>query len=70
VETDSYGSYKRYSSRVSSLPPINLRDLLDFAPKSAPINVDEVESITQIRKMLGRRASRWAPEAHETCRSR
>jgi glutamate synthase (NADPH/NADH) large chain len=69
VETDSYSSYKRYSDRVNALPPINLRDLLDFAPKSLPVNVDEVESITQIRKTLvapGISLGALSPEAHET----
>ncbi|MPY72791.1 MAG: glutamate synthase large subunit [Alphaproteobacteria bacterium] len=69
VETDSYSSYKRYSERVTALPPINLRDLLDFAPKSPPVIVDEVESITQIRKTLvspGISLGALSPEAHET----
>ena len=69
VETDSYSAYKRYSERVTALPPINLRDLLDFAPKSPPVNVDEVESITQIRKTLvapGISLGALSPEAHET----
>ena len=39
--------------RVRKLPPIALRDLLDFRTEGAqPISVDEVESITEIRKRL------------------
>src|SRR5258707_849482 len=30
VATDSYGAYRRYSEGLRKLPPINLRDLLDF----------------------------------------
>ena len=69
VETESYGAYKKYSEAVSALPPINLRDLLDFDPKHPPINVDDVDSITQIRKTLvapGISLGALSPEAHET----
>ena len=69
VESDSYGNYLKYSAGVHALAPINLRDLLDFDPKSEPINVDEVESITQIRKTLvapGISLGALSPEAHET----
>ena len=30
VATESYAKYRRYSEQVRRLPPINLRDLLDF----------------------------------------
>jgi len=69
VETDSYGAYQRYRDQVHALPPINLRDLLDFHAKNPPISVDEVESITQIRKTLvapGISLGALSPEAHET----
>ncbi|MCG8543676.1 MAG: glutamate synthase large subunit, partial [Alphaproteobacteria bacterium] len=69
VESDSYGTYLKYSAGVQALPPINLRDLLDFDPVTPPINVDEVESITQIRKTLvapGISLGALSPEAHET----
>ncbi|MGE4221282.1 MAG: glutamate synthase large subunit, partial [Alphaproteobacteria bacterium] len=68
-ETDSYGAFRRYSDGVHALPPINLRDLLDFHPKAAPVPVDEVESITEIRKRLvapGISLGALNPEAHET----
>jgi glutamate synthase (NADPH/NADH) large chain len=69
VATDSYGAYRRYSEGLRKLPPIHLRDLLDFRPKRAAVSVDEVESITEIRKRLvapGISLGALGPEAHET----
>ena len=69
VANDSYSTYKRYSEAVRKLPPISLRDLLDFKPGRSPIPVDEVESITEIRKRLvapGISLGALSPEAHET----
>ncbi|HJT08530.1 MAG TPA: glutamate synthase large subunit, partial [Stellaceae bacterium] len=69
VATDSYGAYRRYSEGLRKLPPIHLRDLLDFKPKRPPVSVDEVESITEIRKRLvapGISLGALGPEAHET----
>jgi glutamate synthase (NADPH/NADH) large chain len=69
VATDSYGTYRRYSEGLRKLPPIHLRDLLDFKPRRAAISVDEVESITEIRKRLvapGISLGALGPEAHET----
>jgi glutamate synthase (NADPH/NADH) large chain len=70
VETDSYQTFKRYSEAVRALPPVALRDLLDFrTEKVSPIPVEEVESITEIRKRLvapGISLGALSPEAHET----
>ncbi|HET7594900.1 MAG TPA: glutamate synthase-related protein, partial [Stellaceae bacterium] len=69
VATDSYGAYRRYSEGLRKLPPIHLRDLLDFKPKRAAVSVDEVESITEVRKRLvapGISLGALGPEAHET----
>jgi glutamate synthase (NADPH) large chain len=69
VASDSYGTYRRYAEGVRKLPPIHLRDLLDFRAKRAPVSVDEVESITEIRKRLvapGISLGALGPEAHET----
>jgi len=69
VATDSYATFRRYSEGLRKLPPINLRDLLEFNPKSAGVSVDEVESITEIRKRLvapGISLGALGPEAHET----
>ncbi len=69
VATDSYGTYKKYSEAVHSMPPIHLRDLLDFEYEGEPVSIDEVESITEIRKRLstpGISLGALSPEAHET----
>jgi glutamate synthase (NADPH/NADH) large chain len=70
VETESYQTFKRYSEAVRALPPVALRDLLDFrSEKVTPIAIEEVESITEIRKRLvapGISLGALSPEAHET----
>jgi glutamate synthase (NADPH) large chain len=69
VSTDSYSTYKRYSDGIRRLPPITIRDLLDFRPAGAPVSVDEVESITEIRKRFltpGMSLGALSPEAHGT----
>jgi glutamate synthase (NADPH/NADH) large chain len=69
VERDSYAIYRQFSDGCRKLPPINLRDLLDFKPGRKAIPVDEVESITEIRKRLiapGISLGALGPDAHET----
>ncbi|MFN6999872.1 MAG: glutamate synthase-related protein, partial [Elioraea tepidiphila] len=70
VATDSYQTYKRYADAVRKLPPIALRDLLDFKTEGRKaIPVEEVESVTEIRKRLvspGISFGALSPEAHET----
>jgi glutamate synthase (NADPH/NADH) large chain len=70
VATDSYATFRRYSEAVRKLPPVALRDLLDFRMDGlTPIPVDDVESITEIRKRLiapGISLGALGPEAHET----
>ncbi|MCA3424969.1 MAG: glutamate synthase large subunit [Roseomonas sp.] len=70
VESESYQTFKRYSDAVRRLPPVALRDLLDFRTEGrAPIALEEVESITEIRKRLvapGISLGALSPEAHET----
>ncbi|WP_424814482.1 glutamate synthase large subunit [Roseococcus sp. YIM B11640] len=70
VETDSYQTFKRYSEAVRKQPPVALRDLLDFrAENVTPVSLEEVESITEIRKRLiapGISLGALSPEAHET----
>ncbi|MBM3541449.1 MAG: glutamate synthase large subunit, partial [Alphaproteobacteria bacterium] len=64
-----YSAYKDYSQAVRQMPPTQLRDLWDLAPARAPISVDEVESITEIRKRFmtpGMSLGALGPEAHET----
>ncbi|MGE5516566.1 MAG: glutamate synthase large subunit [Bacteroidota bacterium] len=65
--TDSYSLYKKYSEGMRKLPPITIRDLLDFKPAGAAVSVDEVESITEIRKRFltpGMSLGALSPEAH------
>ena len=69
VASDSYVTFRKYSDALQALPPINLRDLLDFEPKEAPISPDDVESITEIRKRFVTGAmshGALSREAHET----
>mgnify|MGYP003624515584 CR=1 FL=1 len=65
----SYDIWKQYSARMRENPPIALRDLMDFKPVAKPIPVDEVESITAIRKRFvtpGMSLGALSPEAHKT----
>jgi glutamate synthase (NADPH/NADH) large chain len=70
VATDSYQMYRRYADAVRRMKPVALRDLLDFRrERCTAIPVEEVESITEIRKRLlapGISLGALSPEAHET----
>ncbi len=69
LNTDNYSKYLTYSRGLAKLPPINLRDLLDFRPEGEPIQLENVESITQLRKRFitpGMSMGALSPEAHET----
>ena len=69
VSNDSYSTFKRYSEGVWALPPVSLRHLMNFRAGGTPISVDEVESITEIRKRFvtpGMSLGALSPEAHET----
>ena len=52
VGSGSYEQYKRYSKGIHSLPPINLRDLLQFKSNKKPIDINEVEAESEILKDL------------------
>ncbi|AVW92468.1 glutamate synthase large subunit [Celeribacter baekdonensis] len=65
----SYEMWKQYSAKMKSNPPIHLRDLLDFKPLGKPVPIEEVESITSIRKRFvtpGMSLGALSPEAHRT----
>jgi len=65
----SYQMWKQYSAKMQSNPPIHLRDLLDIKPLGAPVPLEEVESITSIRKRFvtpGMSLGALSPEAHKT----
>jgi len=67
--TGSFETWKAYSQSMQKRPPHHLRDLLDFQPSSGPIPIEEVESITAIRKRFvtpGMSLGALSPEAHKT----
>jgi glutamate synthase (NADPH/NADH) large chain len=69
VGTGSYEQYKKYSKGIHNLPPINLRDLLEFNIKREPISINEVEPIEDILKRFGSGSmshGALSAEAHET----
>ncbi len=65
----SYELWKQYSKMMQSNPPINLRDLLAIKPLGKSIPIEDVESITSIRKRFvtpGMSLGALSPEAHKT----
>ncbi|WP_034156958.1 glutamate synthase large subunit [Sphingomonas sp. ERG5] len=69
VGNDSYSTYLQFSRGVEALPPIYLRDLLQFNFPDEGVAVDQVEAITEIRKRFvtpGMSLGALGPEAHET----
>ncbi len=65
----SFELWKQYSAKMRSNPPIHLRDLLDIKPLGQPVPLEEVESITAIRKRFvtpGMSLGALSPEAHKT----
>ncbi|MBU3077718.1 glutamate synthase large subunit [Sphingomonas quercus] len=69
VSTDSYSTYLQFSRGVRDLPPVYLRDLLEFNWAREAIAIDSVEAITEIRKRFitpGMSLGALSPEAHET----
>ncbi len=65
----SYEMWKQYSAKMQSNPPIHLRDLLALKPLGAAVPIEEVESITAIRKRFvtpGMSLGALSPEAHKT----
>ncbi|HEV7370033.1 glutamate synthase large subunit [Arenibaculum sp.] len=69
VGSDSYSTYKKFSEAVHKRPPHQLRDLLDFRMTREAVPLDEVESITSIRKRFvtpGMSLGALSPEAHGT----
>ncbi|OHC43666.1 MAG: glutamate synthase subunit alpha [Rhodobacteraceae bacterium GWE1_64_9] len=65
----SYDIWKQYSAAMKANPPIHIRDLLDIKPVGKPVPIEEVESITSIRKRFvtpGMSLGALGPEAHMT----
>ena len=71
VGSNSYEGYKKYVKGIYNLPPINLRDLIDFRKKKLgpSIDISEVEPIEKILKRFGSGSmshGALSKEAHET----
>ena len=65
----SFELWKQYSAKMRAAPPIHLRDLLDIKPIGPAVPLEEVESITSIRKRFvtpGMSLGALSPEAHKT----
>ncbi|MDB5368387.1 MAG: gltB [Rhodospirillales bacterium] len=69
VATDSYSTFKKYSEATRSRAAIAIRDLIDFRPPVKGVPLEEVESITALRKRFitpGMSLGALGPEAHGT----
>ena len=69
VGTGSYETYKKYSDGIHNLPPINLRDLLNFKSDKNPIDINEVEPKEALTTRFGSGSmshGALSEEAHET----
>ncbi len=69
VGSGSYEQYKKYSAGIHNLPPINIRDLLEFKKTQKPLQISEVEPLEKILKRFGSGSmshGALSAEAHET----
>ena len=71
VGSNSYKAYKKYAEGIYNLPPINLRDLIDFRKRylNPKIDISEVEPLKDILKRFGSGSmshGALSKEAHET----
>jgi glutamate synthase (NADPH) large chain len=69
VASDGYSTYLQFSRACRDLPPVYLRDLLEFNYADTPLPIEEIESISEIRKRFvtpGMSLGALSPEAHET----
>jgi glutamate synthase (NADPH/NADH) large chain len=69
VAVNSYEIYKKYAQGIYNLPIINLRDLLAFKSIGKPIDINDVESVANLRKRFGSGSmshGALSVEAHET----
>ena len=68
VSNNSYDIYKKYAKGIYELPPISLRDLIDFKERNS-ISISEVEPVENILKRFGSGSmshGALSKEAHET----
>jgi len=69
VNRGDYKRFKQYSEAVREQPDLALRDLLDFKEGLSPVQLHEVESVSDIRRRFLSQAmslGALSPEAHET----
>ena len=71
VTSNSYEAYKKYTKGIYELPPISLRDLVDFRKRyiKKSIDISEVEPIENILRRFGSGSmshGALSKEAHET----
>ncbi len=69
VASNSYAAYRQFAEMIYTAPPVTIRDLVDFKAGGDAVPVDQVESITEIRKRFvtpGMSLGALSPEAHET----
>ena len=71
VTHKSFETYKKYAKAIYDLPPINLRDLIDFKKKykNNSIDISQVEETKEILKRFGSGSmshGALSQEAHET----
>ena len=71
VSSNSYKAYKKYAEGIYNLPPINLRDLIDFRKRylNPKIDISEVEPLKNILTRFGSGSmshGALSKEAHET----
>ncbi len=67
VTSGTYQLFRQYSDMVKTRAPLHLRDLLDFESPNEPVAIEQVESITEIRKRFIAPAmslGALSPEAH------
>ncbi|HVY33866.1 MAG TPA: glutamate synthase large subunit [Caulobacteraceae bacterium] len=68
-DTGAYDVFKRYSEGMRGSAPVQLRELLDWRSDRTGIDLDEVESVNEIRKRFitpGMSLGALGPEAHGT----
>ncbi|MEK0444796.1 MAG: glutamate synthase large subunit [Verrucomicrobiota bacterium] len=68
VKTNNPDDYKKYVQAVKAQQPISFKDMMELVPKSAPIPIDDVEPIEDIRTRFtsaGMSLGALSPEAHE-----
>ncbi|MFQ5860130.1 MAG: glutamate synthase large subunit [Dehalococcoidia bacterium] len=69
VQSNDPQDYQQFLKQVQSLPPINLRSLLDIWPLGPPVPLEEVQPVTEIVQQFTTASmslGALSPEAHET----